>query len=46
MDYVKYNFWGQKNNGYVLRQAIKHDLNASRELAEFIRDKATIKVMA
>jgi hypothetical protein len=35
------SFKGEKNNGYdVLYHTMKHGINASRELAEFIRDRS------
>ena len=44
MVYFEDNFWGEKNNGYeLLYHTMKHGMNASRELAEFIRDRATIE---
>ncbi|XP_028403535.1 F-BAR domain only protein 2-like isoform X2 [Dendronephthya gigantea] len=44
MVYFEDNFWGEKNNGYdVLYHTMKHGINASRELADFIRDRAAIE---
>ncbi|CAB0020551.1 unnamed protein product, partial [Nesidiocoris tenuis] len=37
-------FWGEKNNGFdVLYQNMKHGLVASKELAEFLRERSNIE---
>lgn len=44
MVYFEDNFWGEKNTGYdVLHHTMKYGLNASRELADFIRDRASVE---
>ncbi|KAK6305040.1 hypothetical protein J4Q44_G00238200 [Coregonus suidteri] len=42
--YFLENFWGEKNNGFdVLYHNMKHGQISSKELAEFIRERATIE---
>ncbi|XP_050446220.1 F-BAR domain only protein 2 isoform X6 [Cataglyphis hispanica] len=43
VDFVDY-FWGEKNNGFdVLYHNMKHGVIASKELAEFLREKSAIE---
>ncbi|XP_043493056.1 F-BAR domain only protein 2 isoform X5 [Polistes fuscatus] len=43
MDFADY-FWGEKNNGFdVLYHNMKHGAIASKELAEFLRERSTIE---
>ncbi|XP_071008496.1 F-BAR domain only protein 2-like isoform X3 [Oncorhynchus clarkii lewisi] len=42
--YFLQNFWGEKNNGFdVLYHNMKHGQISSKELTEFIRERATIE---
>ncbi|XP_073670760.1 F-BAR domain only protein 2 isoform X2 [Paramisgurnus dabryanus] len=42
--YFLENFWGEKNNGFdVLYHNMKHGQISSKELADFIRERATIE---
>ncbi|XP_064799210.1 F-BAR domain only protein 2-like isoform X1 [Oncorhynchus masou masou] len=42
--YFIQNFWGEKNNGFdVLYHNMKHGQISSKELSEFIRERATIE---
>ncbi|XP_067106073.1 F-BAR domain only protein 2 isoform X1 [Osmerus mordax] len=42
--YFLENFWGEKNNGFdVLYHNMKHGQMSSKELSEFIRERATIE---
>ncbi|XP_063066340.1 F-BAR domain only protein 2 isoform X2 [Engraulis encrasicolus] len=42
--YFLENFWGDKNNGFdVLYHNMKHGQMSSKELADFIRERATIE---
>ncbi|XP_033363113.1 F-BAR domain only protein 2 isoform X7 [Bombus vosnesenskii] len=43
VDFADY-FWGEKNNGYdVLYHNMKHGAIASKELAEFLKERSTIE---
>ncbi|XP_024880420.1 F-BAR domain only protein 2 isoform X5 [Temnothorax curvispinosus] len=43
VDFVDY-FWGEKNNGFdVLYHNMKHGVIASKELAEFLRERSAIE---
>ncbi|XP_063980407.1 F-BAR domain only protein 2 isoform X4 [Diachasmimorpha longicaudata] len=43
VDFADY-FWGEKNNGFdVLYHNMKHGVVASKELAEFLRERSTIE---
>ncbi|XP_033178448.1 F-BAR domain only protein 2 isoform X6 [Bombus vancouverensis nearcticus] len=43
VDFADY-FWGEKNNGYdVLYHNMKHGAVASKELAEFLKERSTIE---
>ncbi|XP_012234721.1 F-BAR domain only protein 2 isoform X6 [Linepithema humile] len=43
VDFVDY-FWGEKNNGFdVLYHNMKHGVVASKELAEFLRERSVIE---
>lgn len=43
VDFVDY-FWGEKNNGFdVLYHNMKHGVLASKELAEFLRERSAIE---
>lgn len=44
MAYFKNNFWGEKNAGFdVLYHNMKHGQIATKELAEFVRERAAIE---
>ncbi|XP_023678743.1 F-BAR domain only protein 2 isoform X2 [Paramormyrops kingsleyae] len=44
MAYFLENFWGEKNNGFdVLYHNMKHGQISTKELSEFIRERATIE---
>lgn len=44
MAYFKNNFWGEKNAGFdVLYHNMKHGQIATKELAEFVRERASIE---
>uniref|UniRef100_A0A8C1IV31 FCH and mu domain containing endocytic adaptor 1 n=1 Tax=Cyprinus carpio TaxID=7962 RepID=A0A8C1IV31_CYPCA len=44
MPYFKNNFWGEKNAGFdILYHNMKHGQIATKELAEFVRERAAIE---